>query len=71
LAGNHRILSEILRELSSACVVVSRDLTVVHANRMARRYFARQGRPAANLSSATCRKCLAARFIRCSKPAPA
>ena len=49
LAGNHRILSEILRELSSACVVVSRDLTVVHANRMARRYFARQGRPSSEL----------------------
>jgi signal transduction histidine kinase len=41
LASNHEMMADILRELSSACVVVSRDLTVLHANKMARRYFGR------------------------------
>jgi len=44
LAGNHQMMADILRELSSACVVVSRDLTVLHANKMARKYFARSDR---------------------------
>jgi signal transduction histidine kinase/CheY-like chemotaxis protein len=39
LAGNHEMMAEILRELSSACVVVGRDLTVLHANKAARRFF--------------------------------
>jgi signal transduction histidine kinase len=41
LAGNHQMMADILRELSSACVVVSRDLAILHANKTARRYFAR------------------------------
>src|SRR5206468_4406006 len=41
LAGNHQMMAEILRELSGACVVVSRDLTILHANKTARKYFAR------------------------------
>jgi len=44
LAGNHQMMADILRELSSACVVVSRDLTILHANKMARRCFARPER---------------------------
>jgi signal transduction histidine kinase len=39
--ANQEMLAEILRELSSACVVVSRDLVVLHANKTARRYFFR------------------------------
>jgi hypothetical protein len=35
------MMADILRELSSACVVVSRDLTILHANKTARRYFSR------------------------------
>jgi len=33
------MMAEILRELSSACVVVNRDLAVLHANKSARRFF--------------------------------
>src|SRR5207237_1001504 len=44
LAGNHQMMAEILRELSSACVVVSRDLAILHANKAARRYFSRSER---------------------------
>lgn len=39
LAANHELMAGILRELSSACVVVSQDLLVLHANKTARKYF--------------------------------
>jgi signal transduction histidine kinase len=44
LVSNHEMMAEILRELSSACVVVSRDLQVLHANKAARKYFGRAER---------------------------
>jgi signal transduction histidine kinase len=44
LAGNHEMMTGILRELSSACVVVSRDLAILHANKTARKYFSRRER---------------------------
>jgi len=43
-ASNHEMLAGILRELSSACVVVNRDLAILHANKMARKYFSRTER---------------------------
>ena len=49
LAGNHQMMAEILRELSGACVVVSRDLTILHANKTARKYFARADRRSGEL----------------------
>jgi C4-dicarboxylate-specific signal transduction histidine kinase/CheY-like chemotaxis protein len=39
LAGNHEVMADVLRELSSACIVVGRDLKVLHANKSARRHF--------------------------------
>src|SRR6185312_8978106 len=39
LSSSHTMMAEILRELSSACVVVNRDLAVLHANKAARRFF--------------------------------
>ncbi len=36
---SQRLMSEILRELGSACVVVSRDLAILHANKAARQFF--------------------------------
>lgn len=44
LAGNHEMMAGVLRELSSACVVVSRDLKILHANKMARKYFGQRTR---------------------------
>jgi signal transduction histidine kinase/ActR/RegA family two-component response regulator len=44
LVANHEMMAEILRELSSACVVVSRDLHVLHANKAARKYFGKAER---------------------------
>jgi signal transduction histidine kinase len=49
LAANHNVLSDILRELNSACVVVSRELAVLHLNKAARKLFARTARPGADL----------------------
>jgi signal transduction histidine kinase/ActR/RegA family two-component response regulator len=46
LAANNEMLAGILRELSSACVVVNRDLAVLHANKTARRYFGEASRRA-------------------------
>jgi nitrogen-specific signal transduction histidine kinase/ActR/RegA family two-component response regulator len=39
LTGNNEMMVSVLRELPSACVVVSRDLKILHANKMARKYF--------------------------------
>lgn len=39
VADNQEMLADVMRELSSACVVVNRDLTVIHANKMARKFF--------------------------------
>ena len=39
LAANNEMMAGVLRELNSACIVVSRDLKILHANKMARRNF--------------------------------
>jgi len=49
LSANHQMMAEILRELSGACVVVSRDLAVLHANKAARKYFSRAERRSGEL----------------------
>ncbi len=47
LSANHEMMAAILRELSSACILVGSDLTILHANKTARRYFAQSERRAA------------------------
>ena len=49
LAANHELMADVLRELSSACVVISRDLVVLHANKAARQMFTRGRRPGGEL----------------------
>jgi nitrogen fixation/metabolism regulation signal transduction histidine kinase len=49
LSANHEIMAGILRELNDACVVVSRDLAVLHANKAARKYFTRAERRSGEL----------------------
>ncbi len=39
LASSHSMLTDVLRELSSGCIVVGSDLAILHANRSARRMF--------------------------------
>jgi signal transduction histidine kinase len=49
LSANHEMMAGILKELSSACVVVNRDLAILHANKMARKYFTQGERPSGDL----------------------
>lgn len=42
IAGNNEMMTDVLRELSSACIVVGSDLKVLHANKSAKRYFGRK-----------------------------
>src|SRR6267142_2109711 len=49
VAGSQEMLAGILRELSSACIVVNRDLAILHANKMARRHFSRPERQGEDL----------------------
>lgn len=44
LAANNEMMTGVLRELNSACVVVSRDLKILHANKMARKHFGQTSR---------------------------
>lgn len=45
LATSHGLMADVLQQLSSACIVVSRDLTVLHANPAAKQFFPpREGR---------------------------
>ena len=44
LAANNEMMTGVLRELNSACVVVNRDLQILHANKMARKYFGQTSR---------------------------
>ena len=41
LSSNHEMMADIFRQLSSACVLVGQDLTILHANKTARGYFSR------------------------------
>jgi signal transduction histidine kinase/DNA-binding response OmpR family regulator len=49
IVSNHQMLADIMRELGSACVVVSRDLAVIHANKTARKLFGQTGARAGEL----------------------
>jgi signal transduction histidine kinase/CheY-like chemotaxis protein len=44
LSANHGVLSDILRELNSGCIVVSRELAILHANKAAGKLFAKGSR---------------------------
>jgi signal transduction histidine kinase len=67
LAANHRMMADILRELSSACVVVSRDLVILHANKMARRYFTRADRRSSDLEFSDLPQLLGAKIYQVLK----
>jgi signal transduction histidine kinase/ActR/RegA family two-component response regulator len=49
LAGNHEMMTGVLRELSSACIVVGSDLKVLHANKAARRHFGQKNKRSGEL----------------------
>ena len=49
VSANNDMMADVLRELSSACVVVSRDLGIMHANKAARRLFGQRGQRSGDL----------------------
>jgi signal transduction histidine kinase len=46
VAEHHSMMSDILNQSSSGCIVVGPNLEILHANQMARHCFPRAGRPA-------------------------
>jgi nitrogen-specific signal transduction histidine kinase/CheY-like chemotaxis protein len=49
LASSHETMTSVLRELNSACIVVSRELKVLHANQAVRHLLGRKGDRAGKL----------------------
>ena len=59
------MMTDVLRELSSACIVVGRDLKVLHANKAARHHFARKNKRSGELEFSDLPSCSGRKFIRC------
>ncbi|MBN2508356.1 MAG: PAS domain-containing protein [Verrucomicrobia bacterium] len=67
LAGNHEMLADILRQLSSACVVVDRDLNIIHANKAAHHLLTRPGRRGSELEFSDLPQLLGSRIYQVLK----
>ncbi len=67
LAGNHEMMANVLRELSSACIVVGRDLKVLHANKSARRHFGRKNERTGGLEFSDLPQALGAKIYQVLK----
>ncbi len=67
LAGNHEIMADVLRELGSACIVVGRDLKVLHANKAARRHFAPKSAPGGEIEFSDLPQVLGAKIYQVLK----
>jgi signal transduction histidine kinase/CheY-like chemotaxis protein len=67
LADNHEMMTDVLRELSSACVVVGRDLKVLHANKAARRHFGKKNERTGGLEFSDLPQALGAKIYQVLK----
>jgi signal transduction histidine kinase/CheY-like chemotaxis protein len=67
LAGNHEMMIDVLRELSSACIVVGRDLKVLHANKAARRHFGQKNKRTGELEFSDLPQVLGAKIYQVLK----
>jgi signal transduction histidine kinase/CheY-like chemotaxis protein len=67
LAGNHEMMTDVLRELSSACIVVGRDLKVLHANKAARRHFGQKNKRTGELEFSDLPQALGAKIYQVLK----
>jgi signal transduction histidine kinase/DNA-binding NarL/FixJ family response regulator/GAF domain-containing protein len=67
LATNNAMMTDVLRELSSACVVVGRDLKVLHANKAARRHFGRKNQRTGELEFSDLPQALGAKIYQVLK----
>jgi signal transduction histidine kinase/CheY-like chemotaxis protein len=67
LSDNNEMMTDVLRELSSACVVVGRDLKVLHANKAARRHFGRRNQRTGDLEFSDLPQMLGAKIYQVLK----
>ena len=67
LAANNEMMTDVLRELSSACIVVGRDLKVLHANKAARRHFGRKNERTGELEFSDLPQALGAKIYQVLK----
>ena len=67
LAGNHEMMTGVLRELSSACIVVGHDLSVLHANKAARRHFGQTNKRSGELEFSDLPQTLGAKIYQVLK----
>jgi nitrogen-specific signal transduction histidine kinase/CheY-like chemotaxis protein len=67
LTGNHAMMTDVLRELSSACIVVGRDLKVLHANKSARRHFGQKNKRTGELEFSDLPQALGAKIYQVLK----
>jgi len=67
LSENHEMMTDVLRELSSACIVVGRDLKVLHANKAARRHFGTKNKQTGGLEFSDLPQSLGAKIYQVLK----
>ena len=67
LSENHEMMTDVLRELSSACIVVGRDLKVLHANKAARRHFGHKNKQTGGLEFSDLPQSLGAKIYQVLK----
>jgi signal transduction histidine kinase/DNA-binding NarL/FixJ family response regulator len=67
LASNHEMMTDVLRELSSACIVVGHDLKVLHANKAARRHFSKKNERSGGLEFSDLPQALGAKIYQVLK----
>lgn len=67
IAGNSEMMTDVLRELSSACIVVGHDLKVLHANKSAHRHFAQKNKRTGDLEFTDLPQALGAKIYQVLK----
>jgi len=67
LTCNNEMMTDVLRELSSACIVVGRDLKVLHANKSAHRHFGRKNQRTGELEFCDLPQALGAKIYQVLK----
>ena len=67
IAGNSEMMTDVLRELSSACIVVGHDLKVLHANKCAHRHFGQKDKRTSELDFSDLPQALSAKIYQVLK----
>jgi signal transduction histidine kinase/ActR/RegA family two-component response regulator len=67
IAGNNEMMTDVLRELSSACIVVGSDLKVLHANKSAKRHFGQKNKRTGELEFSDLPQILGAKIYQVLK----